>query len=138
MKKILKYILIIFLAIFFCYFIICATNLFLTRNMYKTTAIVTFVALPEGTVMGDFKDSDGIEHYDEPLFSSFRFLSFRAVKKVNMSEIEKYKGTEITILYDKENKTVINYDRLQKNIIINGVIILFLSFVLFFRKKQNN
>lgn len=88
--------------------------------------------------MGDFKDSDGIEHHDEPLFSSFRFLSFRAVKKVNMSEIEKYKGTEITILYDKENKTVINYDRLQKNIIINGVIILFLSFVLFFRKKQNN
>lgn len=64
--------------------------------------------------MGDFKDSDGIEHNDEPLFSSFRFLSFRAVKKVNMSEIEKYKGTEITILYDKENKTVINYDRLQK------------------------
>lgn len=137
MKKVFIIILLIVLIISASGFLIGLVTFAKTKNLYKTNAKVTSIGLPDGAIYGDFTDEEGIFHSDEYLFVDHRFTNFFCIKRTNQNDVEKYIGTEITILYDSSNNKIISYNNLLRRIVINLIISL-LSLLCFLYLKWIN
>ncbi|MBO5342990.1 MAG: hypothetical protein J6A57_00880 [Ruminococcus sp.] len=117
MKKIIRIVLIILIAISAVIMCCNAYNLFNMRNGEKADCTISFVGLPDGVVFGDFVDSDGVQHIEEPLYTDYFLQGHR-------NNVEYLYGKHITIIYDKQNNIIINYDNTIQSIIINLLLII--------------
>lgn len=106
-----------------------------SRSYYKSNATITFIGLPEGTVHGNFVDSEGKSHIDVYLYTDFKFTEFFSIKKVNQKKIDKHIGEKITILFDARTNTLINYDNMIKSTILNNIVFIISCIVLFIIRK---
>lgn len=104
------------------------------QNAEKADCTITFIGLPDGTVFGDFTDSDGVVHINEALYTS----SFLQIFNTNA---EHCCGTQITILYDPHSGRIINYDHTIRILSISAALMvlsaLWLVSVSCESKKQN-
>ena len=135
MKKLFLLIIAVTAIISFTVFSINLVDVITTRNWNKTEATVTSVLLPDGIICGDFKDSKGVMHTNQPLYQDFKFQQFRAIKVVKQDKINNIIGKKVVILY-KDEQTV-SYDNLWKNILVSLVLLLLSISILIYMKKHN-
>ena len=135
MKKLFLLIIAVTAIISFTVFSINLVDVITTRNWNKAEATVTSVLLPDGIICGDFKDSKGVMHTNQPLYQDFKFQQFRAIKVVKQDKINNIIGKKVVILY-KDEQTV-SYDNLWKNIMVS-LFLLLLSISIFIYMKNNN
>ena len=119
----------------FTVFSINLVDVITTRNWNKAEATVTSVLLPDGIICGDFKDSKGVMHTNQPLYQDFKFQQFRAIKVVKQDKINSIIGKKVVVLY-KDEQTV-SYDYLWKNIMVSLVLLLLSISILIYMKKHN-
>lgn len=60
-----------------------------------TTAKITFIGLPDGTVLGTFTDCDGKVHSEHRMYTDGRFQPY-----ISSVPIESYFGNTVRIMYD--------------------------------------
>ncbi len=135
MKKLFLLIIAVTAIISFTVFSINLVDVITTRNWNKTEATVTSVLLPDGIICGDFKDSKGVMHTNQPLYQDFKFQQFRAIKVVKQDKINSIIGKKVVVLY-KDEQTV-SYDNLWKNILVSLVLLLLSISILIYVKKHN-
>lgn len=135
MKKLFLLIIAVTVIISFTVFSINLVDVITTRNWNKAEATVTSVLLPDGIICGDFKDSKGVMHTNQPLYQDFRFQQFRAIKVVKQDKINSIIGKKVIVLY-KDEQTV-SYDNLWKNILVSLVLLLLSISILIYMKKHN-
>lgn len=135
MKKLFLLIIAVTAIISFTVFSINLVDVITTRNWNKAEATVTSVLLPDGIICGDFKDSKGVMHTNQPLYQDFKFQQFRAIKVVKQDKINNIIGKKVVILY-KDEQTV-SYDNLWKNIMVS-LFLLLLSISIFIYMKNHN
>ena len=135
MKKLFILIIAFTAIISFTVFSINLVDVITTRNWNKAEATVTSVLLPDGIICGDFKDSKGVMHTNQPLYQDFKFQQFRAIKVVKQDEINSIIGKKVVVLY-KDEQTV-SYDNLWKNILVSLVLLLLSISILIYMKKHN-
>lgn len=135
MKKIFLLIIAVTAIISFTVFSINLVDVIATRNWNKAEATVTSVLLPDGIICGDFKDSKGVMHTNQPLYQDFKFQQFRAIKVVKQDKINSIIGKKVVVLY-KDEQTV-SYDNLWKNILVSLVLLLLSISILIYIKKHN-
>lgn len=135
MKKLFILIIAVTAIISFTVFSINLVDVITTRNWNKAEATVTSVLLPDGIICGDFKDSKGVMHTNQPLYQDFKFQQFRAIKVVNQDKINSIIGKKVVILY-KDEQTV-SYDNLWKNILVSLLLLLLSISILIYMKKHN-
>lgn len=135
MKKLFILIIAVTAIISFTVFSINLVDVITTRNWNKAEATVTSVLLPDGIICGDFKDSKGVMHTNQPLYQDFKFQQFRAIKVVKQDEINSIIGKKVVVLY-KDEQTV-SYDNLWKNILVSLVLLLLSISILIYMKKHN-
>lgn len=135
MKKLFLLIIAVTAIISFTVFSINLVDVITTRNWNKAEATVTSVLLPDGIICGDFKDSKGVMHTNQPLYQDFRFQQFRAIKVVKQDKINNIIGKKVVVLY-KDEQTV-SYDNLWKNIMVSLVLLLLSISILIYMKKHN-
>lgn len=135
MKKLFLLIIAVTAIISFSVFSINLVDVITTRNWNKTEATVTSVLLPDGIICGDFKDSKGVMHTDQPLYKDFKFQQFRAIKNVKQDKINSIIGKKVVILYRDEQ--TVSYDNLWKNIMVSLVLLLLSVSILIYMKKYN-
>lgn len=126
MKKLRFFaVILIILSLIWCVFNII--NSFEKSDWVVTTAEITFIALPEGKVIGKFSDVNNIVHKDVSMYQDYRFTVLRAFKKgINP---EPYIGTKVKIIYNPYTNQIISYDKFKKSCIFS-VISLIISFLL--------
>ena len=135
MKKLFLLIIAVTAIISFTVFSINLVDVITTRNWNKTEATVTSVLLPDGIICGDFKDSKGVMHTDQPLYKDFKFEQFYAIKSVKQDKINSIIGKKVVILYRDEQ--IVSYDNLWKNIKVSLVLFLLSVSILIYMKKYN-
>jgi hypothetical protein len=135
MKKLFLLIIAVTAIISFTVFSINLVDVITTRNWNKAEATVTSVLLPDGIICGDFKDSKGVMHTNQPLYQDFKFQQFRAIKVVKQDKINSIIGKKVIVLY-KDEQTV-SYDNLWKNILVSLVLLLLSISILIYMKKHN-
>ena len=135
MKKLFLLIIAVTAIISFTVFSINLVDVITTRNWNKAEATVTSVLLPDGIICGDFKDSKGVMHTNQPLYQDFRFQQFRPIKVVKQDKINSIIGKKVVVLY-KDEQTV-SYDNLWKNILVSLVLLLLSISILIYMKKHN-
>jgi hypothetical protein len=135
MKKLFILIIAVTAIISFTVFSINLVDVITTRNWNKAEATVTSVLLPDGIICGDFKDSKGVMHTNQPLYQDFKFQQFRAIKVVKQDKINSIIGKKVIVLY-KDEQTV-SYDNLWKNILVSLVLLLLSISILIYMKKHN-
>ncbi len=135
MKKLFLLIIAVTAIISFTVFSINLVDVISTRNWNKAEATVTSVLLPDGIICGDFKDSKGVMHTNQPLYQDFKFQQFRAIKVVKQDKINSIIGKKVVVLY-KDEQTV-SYDNLWKNIMVSLVLLLLSISILIYMKKHN-
>ena len=135
MKKLFLLIIAVTVIISFTVFSINLVDVITTRNWNKAEATVTSVLLPDGIICGDFKDSKGVMHTNQPLYQDFKFQQFRAIKVVKQDKINSIIGKKVVVLY-KDEQTV-SYDYLWKNIMVSLVLLLLSISILIYMKKHN-
>jgi hypothetical protein len=135
MKKLFLLIIAVTVIISFTVFSINLVDVITTRNWNKAEATVTSVLLPDGIICGDFKDSKGVMHTNQPLYQDFKFQQFRAIKVVKQDKINSIIGKKVIVLY-KDEQTV-SYDNLWKNILVSLVLLLLSISILIYMKKHN-
>ena len=135
MKKLFLLIIAVTAIISFTVFSINLVDVITTRNWNKAEATVTSVLLPDGIICGDFKDSKGVMHTNQPLYQDFKFQQFRAIKVVKQDKINSIIGKKVVVLY-KDEQTV-SYDYLWKNIMVSLVLLLLSISILIYMKKHN-
>jgi hypothetical protein len=135
MKKLFLLIIAVTAIISFTVFSINLVDIITTRNWNKAEATVTSVLLPDGIICGDFKDSKGVMHTNQPLYQDFKFQQFRAIKDVKQDKINSIIGKKVVVLY-KDEQTV-SYDNLWKNIMVSLVLLLLSISILIYMKKHN-
>ncbi len=135
MKKLFLLIIAVTAIISFTVFSINLVDIITTRNWNKAEATVTSVLLPDGIICGDFKDSKGVMHTNQPLYQDFKFQQFRAIKVVKQDKINSIIGKKVVVLY-KDEQTV-SYDNLWKNILVSLVLLLLSISILIYMKKHN-
>lgn len=135
MKKLFLLIIAVTAIISFTVFSINLVDVITTRNWNKAEATVTSVLLPDGIICGDFKDSKGVMHTNQPLYQDFKFQQFRAIKVVKQDKINSIIGKKVVVLY-KDEQTV-SYDNLWKNILVSLVLLLLSISILIYMKKHN-
>lgn len=135
MKKLFLLIIAVTVIISFTVFSINLVDVITTRNWNKAEATVTSVLLPDGIICGDFKDSKGVMHTNQPLYQDFKFQQFRAIKVVKQDKINSIIGKKVVVLY-KDEQTV-SYDNLWKNILVSLVLLLLSISILIYMKKHN-
>ncbi len=135
MKKLFILIIAVTAIISFTVFSINLVDVITTRNWNKAEATVTSVLLPDGIICGDFKDSKGVMHTNQPLYQDFKFQQFRAIKVVKQDKINSIIGKKVVVLY-KDEQTV-SYDNLWKNILVSLVLLLLSISILIYMKKHN-
>ncbi len=111
-----------------------------------TTAEITFVGLPDGTVFGTFRDSDGIVHADRILYRDVKFQPKFILSGGPMVNPEPYIGTTVRIMYNPDWLSmghigldgIDSYDNWLNTCIGSGVCFgLSLFFlILLFRKRK--
>lgn len=99
------------------------------RNGEIADCTITFIGLPDGAVFGDFTDSDGVDHVNEYLYSS-GFL------QGDSADVEKYYGTHIKILYDKESGEIINYGQAVTSTLVCAFLILISVIIIWIMKRK--
>lgn len=135
MKKIFLLIIAVTAIISFTVFSINLVDVIATRNWNKAEATVTSVLLPDGIICGDFKDSKGVMHTNQPLYQDFKFQQFRAIKVVKQDKINSIIGKKVVVLYKGEQ--TVSYDNLWKNILVSLVLLLLSISILIYVKKHN-
>ena len=135
MKKLFLLIMAVTAIISFIVFSINLVDVITTRNWNKTEATITSVHLPYGIICGDFKDSNGVMHTDQPLYEDSKFEQLRAIKPVKQDKINSIIGKKVVILYRDEE--IVSYDNLWKNIMVSLVIFLLSVSILICMKKYN-
>ena len=125
-SKIVLIIVIFISAIFIC---VNISRLVQMRNGETADCTITFIGLPDGAVFGDFTDSNGVDHVNEYLYISDFVRWHRA-------EAEKYYGSHIKILYDKESGKIINYGYTVTSTFIGTVLILISLIVIWIMKRK--
>ena len=135
MKKLFLLIIAVTVIISFTVFSMNLVDVITTRNWNKTEATVTSVLLPDGIICGDFKDSKGVMHTDQPFYKDFKFQQFRAIKIVKQDKINSIIGKKVVILYRDEQ--TVSYDNLRKNIMVSLVLFLLSISILIYMKMHN-
>ena len=92
------------------------------RNGEKVDCTITFIGLPDGTVFGDFTDSDGVVHVNEPLYTSCILQGYN-------HDVEPYYGKHAVFLYDKHSGKIVNYENVIRNITVSIAILLLSSVI---------
>jgi len=135
MKKVGQGIVVVVLIWFALNLVTGIFTLCFSKDLYKTTATVTFVGLPEGTVFGNFTDSKGNEYVEKVMFQKAEFSRLGA-SKINQEKFDRYVGSEITILYDEKNDDVLDYGVLLRRTLIGGIGMIWAGICLFVIHKR--
>lgn len=134
MKRALKVILTAFFiqtAIVSLVFSICSIVIRVQRSDWIiTTAEITFVGLPDGTVFGSFTDNNGAVHTDQAMYTDDKFMPAGLIKGPSRNDPESYIGKTVKIMYDPMALNMDNgmeiesgidsYDKWLRGIIVSG------------------
>lgn len=134
MKRALKVILTAFFiqtAIVSLVFSICSIVIRVQRSDWIiTTAEITFVGLPDGTVFGTFMDNNGVVHTDQAMYTDDKFMPAGLIKGPPRNDPEPYIGKTVKIMYDPMALNMDNgmeieadidsYDKWLRGIIVLG------------------
>lgn len=133
MNKFFRIVLIIVIVISALFMCGSIGRLIQMRNGEIADCTITFIGLPDGAVFGDFTDSDGVEHANE-------YLYLNGFLQGDSADVEKYYGTHIKILYDKESGEIINYGHTVTSALIGALLILISVIIIWImtRKRKNS
>ena len=131
MNRFFKIVLIIIIVI--STLLICENTriLIIMRNGETADCTITFIGLPDGAVFGDFTDSDGVDHINE-------FLYLNGFLQGDSADVEKYYGTHIKIMYDKESGEIINYGHTVTSALIGAALILVSGIIFWIMRLKEN
>lgn len=124
--KIVPVIVIIFSAMFIC---VNISRLVQMRSGEIADCTITFIGLPDGAVFGDFTDSDGVEHVNE-------YLYLNGFLQGDSADVEKYYGTHIKILYDKQSGEIINYGYTVTSTLVCAFLTLISVIIIWIMKRK--
>lgn len=131
MNKFFRIVLIIVIVISALFMCGSIGRLIQMRNGEIADCTITFIGLPDGAVFGDFTDSDGVEHVNE-------FLYLNGFLQGDSADVEKYYGTHIKIMYDKESEEIINYGYTVTSTLVGTALILVSVVILWIMKLKGN